>query len=706
MATKEKKSSLTDWAKEPTLVDLQADLTIADSAHKLQVIKIKEWLADINPTQPANKANTPGSPFASQYTGKKKQTRSQVQSKLIRKQLEWRYTSLSEPFLNTPDIFNADPVTAEDVKSARQNGLILNNQLNTKMNKVAFIDRMVRTCANQGTVIIRTAWKYVSRKETKMYPVYEIVPAQSEAEVQELALFQSYPESALPPQILSAFNKTKETGIPHVPIETGEEEVTSEIAIYNQPEWSVCDYRNIRFDPTCGDNVDNAQYAIHSYETTKADLQQRGIYKNLDSINLQGGTDSTVDHSSLHSGTTEFTDKARKKIVVFEYWGFADINDDGELHPIVAEWVGDVLIRMELNPFPDGKLPFVVIPFMPVEGSIYGDPDGELLKENQAISGALMRGMIDVFGKSANSQTGVRKGSLDLLNKRKFEAGLDYEFNDAGDAQNSIYMHSFPELPQSAYNFLNLQNQEAESLTGVLAFNQGISGSGLGDTAAAANGALSAAARRELGILRRLAEGVKQLGHKTIAMNQEFLSEEEVVRVTNEKFETIRRDDLGGKIDLRLSVSTAEADEQKAKELSFMLQTVGPNEDPAMRRMILSEIADLRKMPHLAMQIRNYQPQPDPYAEQMKQLEMTQKQAEIQLNQAKIQETLANIPLNDAKSSKLQTEADLNTLEFTERESGVKHARELDKAEAQSEAQAKTKIVDAALKSNATSKAQ
>ena len=57
--------------------------------------------------------------------------------------------------------------------------------------------------------------------------------------------------------------------------------------------------------------------------------------------------------------------------------------------------------------------------------------------------------------------------------------------------------------------------------------------------------------------------------------------------------------DLGGKFDLKLSISTPEADEAKAKELAFMLQTTGQTMGPAFSQIILSDIAKLRKMPDL-----------------------------------------------------------------------------------------------------------
>ena len=239
-------------------------------------------------------------------------------------------------------------------------------------------------------------------------------------------------------------------------------------------------------------------------------------------------------------------------------------------------------------------------------------------------------------------------------------------------------MDTYPEIPNSALNMLNLQNNEAESLTGVKAFNSGISGSALGNTATGIRSALDAASKRELGILRRLADGINQIGRKIISMNSEFLSDEEIVRVTNEEFVAINREDLGGMYDIKLNISTAEADNEKAQELSFMLQTMGNNMDPSMSQIILADIARLRKMPELAKQIKEYQPQPNPMAEQRAQMEMQLLQAQIANETAKAQENTVDVEYKKAKtqtemskSRNINSKSDLEDLNFVEQESGV-----------------------------------
>jgi hypothetical protein len=502
-----------------------------------------------------------------------------------------------------------------------------------------------------------------------------------------------------------ALHLSMESGQVLTPVEAGTEEYTETVVVRNCPTLEICNYRNIVIDPSCGGDFTKARFVVYSFETSMDELTRDGKYSNLDQINI---TNSTIlgspDHGSSDNNSFNFNDEPRKKFVAHEYWGYWDIDGNGVVKPIVAAWVGDTLIRMDENPFPDQALPFVVVPYLPVRKSIYGEPDGELLEDNQKIIGAVTRGMIDILGKSANGQTGARKDALDVTNKRRFDKGQDYEFNANVDPRQAFFMHTYPEIPNSAQIMLQLQNAEAESLTGVKAFNNGISGQALGDTATGIRGALDAASKRELGILRRLADGITQIGRKFIAMNAEFLSEEEVIRITNEDFVQVRRDDLAGNFDLKLSISTAEEDNQKAQELAFMLQTMGNSMDPSMSQMILSDIARLRKMPELAKRIEEYQPQPDPFQQQMQQLELQKVQAEIAELQSRAMENQAQAILDQAKagteqvkSGNVQADTDLKNLDFVEQESGVKQERDLQKQGEQAKANAKLEMVKSAL---------
>ena len=678
--------SLTKWKNEPTLRELKQDYTDARSYHDAQISQIDTWLDNLNVTGAA-KIKTPDGNSA-------------VVPKLIRKQAEWRYASLSEPFLSTDDIFNVSPVTYEDREAAIQNQLVLNHQFNNKIDKIAFIDEYVRTAVDEGTVIVRTGWDFEEEEYEEEVPVFEYIvnPAFGPQMQQLMQMREQAPEqfdSEVPDEMKQALELTMQHGQPIEPQQVGTEMQTKTRILKNCPTLEICDYRNVTIDPTALGVIENASFIIYSFESSLSVLQKDKRYKNLDNINMEGNSIlAEPDHAStsVEARDFNFKDKPRKKLVVREYWGFRDLDGSGLVKPFVAAWVGNTLIRMEENPFPDKKLPFVAVQYLPVRKDVYGEPDGALLEDNQKITGAVTRGMIDIMGKSANGQTGVRKDALDITNKRKYDKGQDYEFNANVDPRQAFFMHTYPEIPQSAQFMLQLQNMEAESLTGVKSFSQGVSGASLGDVAAGVRGALDAASKRELGILRRLSSGISKIGRKFLSMNSEFLSDEEVIRITNDKFIKVRRDDLDGSFDLKLSISTAEEDNNKAEQLAFMLQTMGNNMDPAMSRMILEDIARLRKMPDLAQKIKEYEPQPDPMAQQMQQLEMAKLQAEVELlkadameRQAKAQLDMAKIQTEGAKAGDIQSTADMKNLDFVEQESGTKQERDLQKAMAQSQ---------------------
>lgn len=657
-----------DWENPPTLLDLKQDLTDSSSAHESQVSRIERWLDNLHVRNGA----APKSPKG----------KSKAAPKLIRKQAEWRYPALSEPFLSSDEMFSVDPKTWEDVDSARQNALVLNKQIQTEVDKVRFIDDYVRAGVDEGTAIIRVGWDFREEEVTKQVPEVEFIPnPELEPLHMELAQMKMTNPTGykweVPEELQMAHDVTMQTGMPHEPNVVGMKEVEQLQVVKNCPTLDICDFRNVTIDPTCGADPDKASFIIYSFETSLSDLKKEGRYENLDDVRIDNNSIlGTPDHTSDNTSDFNFADEPRKKVVAHEYWGFWDFNDTGIAEPFVATWIGDTLIRLEENPFPDKKLPFVFVPLLPVKGSPYGEPDGELLEDHQKVIGALTRGMIDTMAKAANGQTGMRKDMLDAVNRRKFERGEDYTFNAGVDPRQGVFTHTMTEIPASAQFLLQQQQLEAESMTGVKAFSQGINSGSMGDVAAGIRGALDAASKRENSILRRLAKGMEKVGRKIVAMNQEFLEEEQVVRITNDEFVEVRRDDLAGYFDLTLSISSAEEDNVKAQELAFMLQTMGQTMDPGMTQLLLRDIARLRKMPELAHQIENYQPQPDPVAQKMQELEVAKLEAEIQKINSEAQENIAQANAHGAKAREANANADQSNLNFIEQESGVTQERE------------------------------
>ena len=619
--------------KSELLNKLKSDMKAAD------ILRL-EWFNKISDYR----NQTFGRPYGNEIKGK-----SQIVSQDIRKQLEWMIPSLADPFLSSPDIIKCNPITWEDVPSARQNELLLNTQFCRKFPRYNFLMKSLKVLAMEGTLVVQTGWDYEDEEVEEMVETVVIDPESGEE------------------MIIMA--KQKVTKVKK-----------------NQPTAVVCRNEDIYIDPTCMDNMDKCQFVIHRYETDLSSLRADGRYKNLDQVEKHEG--QVRDNGYYPQDHTYFTfeDKARKKMVMYEYWGNYDVNEDGIAEPIVCSWIGNTVVRLQSNPYPDKKPPFIVVPFNAVPFQIYGDSLASVIGDNQKVKTAIIRGVIDNMAQSNNGQVGMKKGSLDIANRKKFLQGNNFEYNgDKGD----FWQGSYNQIPGSAFDVMTLMNNEIESQTGVKSFSGGITGNALGSTATGARGALDATATRRISLVRNIAENlIKPLMRKWMSYNAEFLEAEEIVRITNEEFIPIKRDDLTGNIDIDISISTAEDNNAKSQELSFLLQTLGNTMPFEMTQMIIAEIAKLSRMPDLEKRIRDFKQEPDPAAQQMQQAEMerlaleNQKlQSEIVRNNARAGEDEIDIQLKmqkaqveAAKARKLGSEADMTDLDFLLKNDGIDRA--------------------------------
>lgn len=613
--------------KDELLRSLKGDFRASETMQKDWLGKRGVWINE-----------TYGRPYGNEVKGK-----SAIVSKDIKKQLEWQLPTLADPFLSGEDIIKCNPVTFEDSAAARQNELLLNTQFCRKFPRYNFIMKSLRVLATEGTLVIQTGWDYEDE---------EIV-----SEVEVVALDANGREYI-------DIQETKITKIKR-----------------NQPTAIVCRNEDIFLDPTCMDDMNKCQFVIHRYETDMSTLKSDGRYKNLDKVStLETGRDYDFRPEDLTN--FRFRDDARRKLMVHEYWGNYDIDGDGIVEPIVCAWIGDTIVRLQTNPYPDGKPPFIVVPFNAVPFQLFGEALAENIGDNQKVKTAITRGLIDNMARSNNGQVGMRKGALDGTNKKRFLNGDNFEYNGT---ESDFWQGNYNQIPASVFDMMQLMNNEIESQTGVKSFSGGINSGSLGGTATGARGALDATSTRRLNLVRNVAENMmKPLMRKWMSYNSEFLDEEEVVRVTNEQYVPIRRDDLEGNVDIDITIATAEDNAAKVQQLSFLLQTIGPNEDPQIRRDLMADIYELSRMPEEAKRIRDYKPEPDPLQVQLQQLELQKLQMEIEKLKADVADKYARADENRidaelkqnkaaveaAKARKLGSEADRIDQDFIMKDEG------------------------------------
>jgi len=626
------------FRRKPTKVkilkDLKEDMRSADTLRLEMVGKIECWRKEYK-----------GEPYGNEQKGK-----SEIVSRDIKRQDEWQHASIKDPFVADPDIVKAGPVTAEDRPLAEQNEIVLNNQFCRHFPRYKFMTDVIKLHYSEGTVVTKCSWNYEDETVEEEVPVYGM-------DLQGNVI-----------QVDTKIVKRLKVKV-------------------NKPHAQVCRIEDIYMDPTSEGDMDKAQFVIHRYESDLSTLRKTKKYKNLKKLAAKIGDREGYDNSDYEEeDETEFkfVDKPRKKFLVHEYWGNYDVDGDGIAEPIICTWVEDIILQLESNPYPDEKIPFLVLANNSTPFKIYGEAAAELVGDNQKLNTAIKRGIIDNMANSNNAQKGMRTGSLDPINKRRFLNGKNFEYNGS---QGDFYEGGYNAIPNSVFSVMEQNNNETESMLGVKAFSGGIQGSQLGSTARAAGGVLDAVSVRRVDIVRNIAENlIKPLMRKWMAYNTEFLSEEEVIRITNAEYVPAHPDDLDGSVDIEIEVSTAEDNEAKAQKLSFLLQTLGPEMDQGMRNLIMSQIAKLQRMPDLAIQMANYKPEPDPFVEKMKELEMQKLISEIKERDSRAQENIVDMDMKSAqadlaraKTRELSSNSDMTDLDFTRKVDGTQFNEDMQK---------------------------
>ena len=629
-SVKKKQKLQPSWKNAPSRADLYNDFSSAENSQDEFRARLLEW----------EETRNGGAEITVTGLGK-----STARPLVVRKQNEWKYPALEDPILSTGSLFRVNPATHLDTAAAKQNAQILNYQWNTKVQKTKLVSDIVRTVVDEGTVIVKTGWDY----ETTVREVEEEVPVYATAEESLMLMRGAIQAGQMTPEQAQAMLETGE------PMQTGSqlEMVERDVVTKNQPSYEVCISANVTVDPTCDGVAADALFVIHEYDTSYSDLksdeyskdedgEEYGFYYNLDMINTDAtGSEEYDEHTSDESNNFEFQDRARKRLRAFEYWGYWDIQGDGELVSIVGTWVGNTLIRLEENPFPHGRLPFSIATYMPVKKSVHGEPDAELLKENQEAIGKMTRAIHDITAKQAVGQEFIDENFFPSPSqKNSYEKGNTVYYRSGFDPKKAIHRQDVQQVGSTPFDIISWQSNDANELTGTKAFS-GPGGPKMGGSKDDKN-SMDATAKRELSILRRLSDLLfVDMAKMTIAMNQVFLSEEEVIRITDREFVTIKRDDLQGDFDLRVQVSTPERDEDQANKIMKLMQTNAANMDPAISKMHYVKMAELWKLDDLADEVDAFEPQPNPQEQEL---------MALQIEEQKLKNALAQKQLEDYDS--------------------------------------------------------
>jgi len=652
----------TNWKKEPTLDDLRKDYKNAKPSHNKQLDRIKKYIDLYNESQAVE-----------QKKGLKRK-RSTYRSRLLKKQLGWIIPNIESPILSQKNIFTLTPKTTNAINRRKKNANILNHQWDKEIGKVRLINRAVRKYAIEGTCVFKVGWKTTIKKIPKKVEKFKL---ETDPKKIDIMLAKASGDKQLIEKMRQFYNKYN--GLPFE-IEIVEE--IDECIVENRPLLEVKDNKAIIIDPSAKGIWSNVKFVIEILETDYATLKSSNSYFNLKYIRNYVKNMSGINTNEFLTETMQdydeedlfqFSDLARKKFTMYEYWGYWDINDNGTLVPIVASWVGDKLVRLEENPYAHKSIPYVVCAYEPIDDEIWGEPEAVVLEDDQKALTGTYRAMQDITNETAIGQEFIDDSIFKTpLEKQNYEAGRTVHVRKGVDMTKAIFRKSIEPVPQTLLNMKNIYNEHATLLTGVLDMDGGETRKQQSITGAPIR--YDAKTNREMGILRRFLNGLEEIGNLILSMNREYLLDDYIYGKNSEQLQNI--DDLDNDFVVEVDILTPAVRDLIASRILTMMQTNAAFMTPQIAALHYEKVARLWNQNDLAdgvIEETFKEPsEAELLAQQLElekmklenkkaQIELLVKAKEMELKDAKIADILSDISneYKDAKREKELAEAEL-----------------------------------------------
>lgn len=323
-------------------------------------------------------------------------------------------------------------------------------------------------------------------------------------------------------------------------------------------------------------SIANSSFVAHRKLVTADYLRRRvqeGVYEKeaVERALSKGEANTYYDYleSVIRPQQSLFTrtsiDEAKRQFLLYECYTQLDINNDGLLEKVIVTICNDEILRIEENHY--GRPPFFVISPILEPYEIWGKGFSDVLADVQAIKTALIRQILVNIALNNEPKLAVVETGVNLQ-----DLILDKEFIRVRQP-GAIAPLPVQPLAGWTFNFLEYIENMKENRTGITRYNQGLDARSLNKTATGIQLIMSAAQQRLELIARIFAEtGVKELFRFLVELNQKFITQDVVLRLTNETLK-ISADDLSGVFDLEVAAGIGVgAKEQQLMNLQMILQ--------------------------------------------------------------------------------------------------------------------------------------
>ncbi len=460
--------------------------------------------------------------------------------------IEWALPSLMKVFTGSDEVITVAGVTEEDDQNAGVMQSLLVYQLQRQNKFFPILYNWMKDALITGMGIIKCYWE---RTEG-----YTPETAQLNADALRL-LTQTGVEitNVEGPDIMGDFTVTW----------------NSPYYIKNSPKLENILVSEFLYSPDAK-NLEDANFIAHRKKVTMSHLRQKereGIYANVDMVHPDSGpiswiTDQVEDvigdhYTPLHNNQQ---DKAREEVTIYECYTKIDFNNDGVLEDMIITVAGDVILRAEPNYM--GRHPFFSISPTKDPHRIWVKRSyAELIGELQDMKVALTRQIVQNIALTNDPKMILAEESINISDYIEGRKVIRKKPGSSmGDAAMPMPVN---QLSPQTFQFLEYLEGQKENRTGITRYNQGLDANSLNKTATGISAILGQSSQRLELIARMFAEtGISELFRFMVSLNQKFVDQNTVVRLTNKQLR-VSPDDLNGNFDLivnaGISISTKES---------------------------------------------------------------------------------------------------------------------------------------------------
>lgn len=459
--------------------------------------------------------------------------------------IEWALPSLMKVFTGSDEVITIAGVTEEDDTKAETMQELLVYQLQRQNNFFTVLYNWMKDSLIVGMGIIKCYWERTEGYTTET--------------------------TVLNNEALQALTQTGVT-IEDIqgPDQFGDFSVTYQLPYYrkNAPKLENILVSEFLYSPDAK-SLEEANFVAHKRKVTMSYLREReaqGVYANIDDIRVNGNyngmnvdqVEQVIGDNYVDINKDEQT--ARQEVVIYECYTKIDINNDGILEDMIITICGDTIIRMEQNYM--GRHPFFAISPTKDPHRIWVKRSyAELIGELQDLKVALTRQIMQNVALTNDPKMLLDESAINIDD---FVQGRKVIRMKAGHSMNEVAMpmNITPLAPQT-FQFLEWIEGQKENRTGITRYNQGLDANSLNKTATGISAILGQSAQRLELVARMFAEtGLSELFRFMVSLNQKFIDQQTVIRLTNKELK-ISPEDLDGSFDLivnaGISIATKES---------------------------------------------------------------------------------------------------------------------------------------------------